>query len=164
MQRFAAYSCVSNCFTPTMYQGNILSTNVTNFLVFLIFPDGIHAGAGHGTRPREGLALARRMDSQNQQFCLKWNSFGSNLATAFGNLFKSESLTDVTLFCDGESIWWKAGVFVLNTYNICMYGTPAACSRQGLDQPSANRLFISCECTHSRIYSLASLRACLPLN
>ncbi|XP_059474015.1 zinc finger protein chinmo [Neocloeon triangulifer] len=44
------------------------------------------------------------MDSQNQQFCLKWNSFGSNLATAFGNLFKSESLTDVTLFCDGVSL------------------------------------------------------------
>lgn len=41
------------------------------------------------------------MDSQ-QQFCLKWNSFGSNLATAFSNLFKSESLADVTLFCEGE--------------------------------------------------------------
>jgi hypothetical protein len=85
------------------------------FGFFLIFPDGIHAGAGHGTQPREGLALARRMDSQNQQFCLKWNSFGSNLATAFGNLFKSESLTDVTLFCDGEYMLWKAGVFELDT-------------------------------------------------
>ncbi|KAK0160305.1 hypothetical protein PV328_007733 [Microctonus aethiopoides] len=40
------------------------------------------------------------MDSHQQQFCLKWNSFGSNLATAFSNLFKSESLTDVTLFCE----------------------------------------------------------------
>lgn len=43
------------------------------------------------------------MDSHQQQFCLKWNSFGSNLATAFSNLFKSESLTDVTLFCEGKS-------------------------------------------------------------
>lgn len=42
------------------------------------------------------------MDSHQQQFCLKWNSFGSNLATAFSNLFKSESLTDVTLFCEGK--------------------------------------------------------------
>ncbi|KAF5289889.1 hypothetical protein FQA39_LY14951 [Lamprigera yunnana] len=42
------------------------------------------------------------MDSQQQQFCLKWNSFGSNLATSFSNLFKSESLADVTLFCEGE--------------------------------------------------------------
>lgn len=41
------------------------------------------------------------MDSQQQQFCLKWNSFGSNLATSFSNLFKSESLADVTLFCEG---------------------------------------------------------------
>lgn len=45
------------------------------------------------------------MDSQQQQFCLKWNSFGSNLATSFSNLFKSESLADVTLFCDGEYLW-----------------------------------------------------------
>lgn len=44
------------------------------------------------------------MDSdQQQQFCLKWNSFGNNLATSFSNLFKSESLTDVTLFCEGKS-------------------------------------------------------------
>jgi hypothetical protein len=43
------------------------------------------------------------MDSQQQQFCLKWNSFGTNLATSFSNLFKSETLADVTLFCDGES-------------------------------------------------------------
>lgn len=40
------------------------------------------------------------MDAQ-QQFCLKWNSFSNNLVTAFDNLFKSESLTDVSLFCEG---------------------------------------------------------------
>lgn len=39
----------------------------------------------------------------HQQFCLKWNSFGSNLASSFSNLFKSETLADVTLFCDGVS-------------------------------------------------------------
>lgn len=54
-------------------------------------------GEGHGVEPRGGI-----MDSHQQQFCLKWNSFGSNLATAFSNLFKSESLTDVTLFCEGK--------------------------------------------------------------
>ncbi|XP_065163448.1 zinc finger protein chinmo isoform X2 [Atheta coriaria] len=43
------------------------------------------------------------MESGAQQFCLKWNSFGSNLATSFSNLFKSETLADVTLFCDGVS-------------------------------------------------------------
>lgn len=54
-------------------------------------------GEGHGVGPRGGI-----MDSHQHQFCLKWNSFGSNLATAFSNLFKSESLTDVTLFCEGK--------------------------------------------------------------
>lgn len=43
------------------------------------------------------------MASQQQQFCLKWNSFSSNLVTAFDNLFKSESLTDVSLFCEGNT-------------------------------------------------------------
>lgn len=42
------------------------------------------------------------MDSDQQQFCLKWNSFGTNLLTASLNLFKNESLTDVTLFCEGK--------------------------------------------------------------
>ncbi|KAF7990363.1 hypothetical protein HCN44_000168 [Aphidius gifuensis] len=51
------------------------------------------------------------MDSHQQQFCLKWNSFGSNLATAFSNLFKSESLTDVTLFCEG--VTFKAHRLIL---------------------------------------------------
>lgn len=62
-------------------------------------------GEGHGVEPKGGI-----MDSdQQQQFCLKWNSFGNNLATSFSNLFKSESLTDVTLFCEGK----------LQKYNVC---------------------------------------------
>lgn len=51
------------------------------------------------------------MDSQ-QQFCLKWNSFGSNLAAAFSNLFKSESLADVTLFCEGNKL--NTTLFILD--------------------------------------------------
>jgi hypothetical protein len=50
------------------------------------------------------------MDPQ-QQFCLKWNSFSSNLVTAFDNLFKSESLTDVSLFCEGKT--FKAHKLIL---------------------------------------------------
>ncbi|KAF7268008.1 hypothetical protein GWI33_018809 [Rhynchophorus ferrugineus] len=60
------------------------------------------------------------MDSQQQQFCLKWNSFGSNLATSFSNLFKSETLADVTLFCDG--VTFKAHKLIL-----------AACSKHLAD-------------------------------
>lgn len=44
------------------------------------------------------------LNQQQQQFCLKWNSFGTNLASAFSNLYKSESLADVTLFCEGKRI------------------------------------------------------------
>lgn len=56
-------------------------------------------GEGHGVEPKGGI-----MDSDQQQFCLKWNSFGTNLLTASLNLFKNESLTDVTLFCEGKSL------------------------------------------------------------
>lgn len=45
--------------------------------------------------------FAGTMDPQ-QQFCLKWNSYSSNLAMTFSNLFKSELLADVTLFCGGK--------------------------------------------------------------
>ncbi|KAJ8920996.1 hypothetical protein NQ315_015792 [Exocentrus adspersus] len=66
------------------------------------------------------------MDSQQQQFCLKWNSFGSNLATSFSNLFKSESLADVTLFCDAifniPGVTFKAHKLIL-----------AACSKHLAD-------------------------------
>lgn len=39
---------------------------------------------------------------QQQQYCLKWSNYSSNLATAFSNLFNTETLTDVTLFCEGK--------------------------------------------------------------
>ncbi|KAI4498483.1 hypothetical protein M0802_006418 [Mischocyttarus mexicanus] len=51
------------------------------------------------------------MDSHQQQFCLKWNSFGINLATAFSNLFESDRLADVTLFCEG--VTFKAHKLIL---------------------------------------------------
>ncbi|CRL00660.1 CLUMA_CG013920, isoform A [Clunio marinus] len=48
---------------------------------------------------------------QQQQYCLKWSNYSSNLATAFSNLFNTETLTDVTLFCEGEfkMIMFKKG-------------------------------------------------------
>lgn len=64
-------------------------------------------GEGHRVEPKGGI-----MDSdQQQQFCLKWNSFGNNLATSFSNLFKSESLTDVNLFCEGKLLDMRANTF-----------------------------------------------------
>uniref|UniRef100_A0ABD2W1H4 Uncharacterized protein n=1 Tax=Trichogramma kaykai TaxID=54128 RepID=A0ABD2W1H4_9HYME len=41
----------------------------------------------------------------NQQFCLKWNSFGSNLAEAFSVLYRSGSMTDCTIFCAGMCLY-----------------------------------------------------------
>lgn len=58
------------------------------------------------------------MDPQ-QQFCLKWNSFSNNLVTAFDNLFKSESLTDVSLFCEGIPI--IPIIYVNCIVNLLMY-------------------------------------------
>lgn len=50
------------------------------------------------------------MDPQ-QQFCLKWNSYSSNLAITFSNLFKSDLLADVTLYCGGKSFVHKNNCF-----------------------------------------------------
>ncbi|KAG6441179.1 hypothetical protein O3G_MSEX001696 [Manduca sexta] len=50
---------------------------------------------------KAGIRGGPGMDSQQQQYCLKWNSFGSNLANSFANLWNSESLADVTLYCEG---------------------------------------------------------------
>lgn len=58
--------------------------------------------------PTHSLTLSPSaiMDPQ-QQFCLKWNSYTSNLAHTFSSYFKSESLADVTLFCGGKScLYW----------------------------------------------------------
>lgn len=59
------------------------------------------------------------MDHQ-QQYCLKWSNYSSNLATAFSNLFQTETLTDVTLFCEGTI--FKAHKLIL-----------AACSKNFAD-------------------------------
>ncbi|XP_043495802.1 zinc finger protein chinmo [Polistes fuscatus] len=63
-------------------------------------------GEGRGVGSKGGI-----MDSHQQQFCLKWNSFGINLATAFSNLFESDRLADVTLFCEG--VTFKAHKLIL---------------------------------------------------
>ncbi|CAG7726732.1 unnamed protein product [Allacma fusca] len=44
----------------------------------------------------------RRMTSRHQ-FHLRWSNYGHNLANSFIKLYESESLADVTLFCEGES-------------------------------------------------------------
>jgi len=47
----------------------------------------------------------------NDQYCLRWNSYETNLLSTFEGLLDSEALSDVTLFCEGES--FKAHRLVL---------------------------------------------------
>jgi hypothetical protein len=68
------------------------------------------------------------MEAQ-QQYCLKWNSFHSNMSDVFQNMLIHENLVDVTLACEGASI--KAHKMVL-----------AACS------PYFQNLFLSNPCKH----------------
>lgn len=49
---------------------------------------------------------------QPQQFCLKWNSYQTNLSKEFDDLLQNESFVDVTLACDGHSV--KAHKMVLS--------------------------------------------------
>lgn len=48
---------------------------------------------------------------QEQQFCLRWNNYHSNLSTVFDQLFQAESFVDVTLIGEGRPI--KAHKMVL---------------------------------------------------
>ena len=67
--------------------------------------------------------------SQQQQYCLKWNSFHTNMSDVFQNMLVNESLVDVTLACEGASI--KAHKMIL-----------AACS------PYFQNLFTTNPCKH----------------
>ena len=42
------------------------------------------------------------MDDQ-QQFCLRWNDFQTNMVASFKHLRDEKSFCDVTLACDGQS-------------------------------------------------------------
>lgn len=71
----------------------------------------LEGGSERGVDDRGVEAKGGIMDfDSSQQFCLKWSSFGTNLLTASLNLFKNESLTDVTLFCEGKSLLTRENV------------------------------------------------------
>ncbi|KAH8240055.1 hypothetical protein KR032_010735 [Drosophila birchii] len=62
--------------------------------------------------PRRKLAPPNGGVGDNQQFCLRWNNYQSNLTNVFDELLQSESFVDVTLSCEGQSI--KAHKMVLS--------------------------------------------------
>ena len=47
-----------------------------------------------------------------QQFCLRWNDFQTNMVSSFKHLRDEKSFTDVTLACDGQTC--KAHKMVLS--------------------------------------------------
>ncbi|KAB7497729.1 UNVERIFIED_CONTAM: hypothetical protein RMT77_007183 [Armadillidium vulgare] len=52
------------------------------------------------------------MAADDQQFCLRWNEFQSNMVSSFRHLREEKSFTDVTLACDGQTC--KAHKMVLS--------------------------------------------------
>ncbi|XP_017059866.1 protein bric-a-brac 2 isoform X2 [Drosophila ficusphila] len=62
--------------------------------------------------PRRKMAPPSGGGGDNQQFCLRWNNYQSNLTNVFDELLQSESFVDVTLSCEGHSI--KAHKMVLS--------------------------------------------------
>jgi BTB/POZ domain len=44
------------------------------------------------------------MGSQSQQFCVRWNSYQSNLQNTFPKLLTNENFVDVTLACEGQMV------------------------------------------------------------
>ena len=48
----------------------------------------------------------------DQQFCLRWNNFHTNITSAFESLRDDEDFVDITLACDGRQV--KAHKMVLS--------------------------------------------------
>lgn len=48
----------------------------------------------------------------SKHYCLKWNSFQTNILSAFESLQNTEDLADVTLTCDGINL--RAHKFILS--------------------------------------------------
>lgn len=48
----------------------------------------------------------------DQQFCLRWNNFHTNITSAFESLRDDEDFVDITLACEGRQV--KAHKMVLS--------------------------------------------------
>ncbi len=88
------------------------------------------------------------MDPQ-QQFCLKWNSYSSNLAMTFSNLFKSELLADVTLFCGGKSLSENFLFYILIFVVTSFFRPPPHWMCLDSVQPKFCSAFFVCHSIHS---------------
>merc|ERR1712049_49756 len=55
---------------------------------------------------------SKMAQGDQQQFCLRWNDFQTNMVSSFKHLRDEKSFTDVTLACDGQTC--KAHKMVLS--------------------------------------------------
>jgi len=81
-------------------------------------PDSVPNQSNHGSKHYENTTWSRDANDGplnnkmgNDQYCLRWNSYETNILSTFEGLLDSEALSDVTLFCEGES--FKAHRLVL---------------------------------------------------
>merc|ERR1712105_50372 len=58
------------------------------------------------------ITFKMAMADDQQQFCLRWNDFQSNMVNSFKHLRDEKSFTDVTLACEGQTC--KAHKMVLS--------------------------------------------------
>ena len=49
------------------------------------------------------IANTSAMAEDQQQFCLRWNDFQTNMVASFKHLKDEKSFTDVTIACEGQS-------------------------------------------------------------
>merc|ERR1712058_89864 len=72
--------------------------------LFSIFPQALFLGSVPSCENKQPqtLLFLGKMDDQ-QQFCLRWNDFQTNMVASFKHLRDEKSFTDVTIACDGQS-------------------------------------------------------------
>merc|ERR1712142_1066344 len=72
--------------------------------LFSIFPQALFLGSVPSCEKKQHqtLLFLGKMDDQ-QQFCLRWNDFQTNMVASFKHLRDEKSFTDVTIACDGQS-------------------------------------------------------------
>ena len=71
--------------------------------------DQLHILAIRAPHPNTTHIMAA---GDQQQFCLRWNDFQTNMVSSFKHLRDEKSFTDVTLACDGQTC--KAHKMVLS--------------------------------------------------
>jgi hypothetical protein len=67
----------------------------------------------------------------SDQYCLRWNSYETNILATFEGLLDSEALSDVTLFCEGRLIHDKySHLFPKLDWLLYIFWSAVPCTRK----------------------------------